>query len=223
MKIRMFFILLVVTLTSLSCIQEAADKYSNPSYLTDTESYYQEYPDTEETVDEDLVTESWDVIFSFYGTINDGNAAQEDMELGSGYLTYLNLEGKSVTVNDSVWAIKKDITISSGHSVPMIQVFFADNPENVSEEGYVTYYILQLEGASLAKSETYYLNNDKLFKANVELEAGAIKEICYIEEPYSSRGGVTIFTNNIRIGEELRIEGEADMHEMEVIECKTLN
>lgn len=223
MKIRMILILLALILTSLSCIQEASDQYSNPSYLTDTESYYKEYPDVDETVDEDSVTKNWDVIFSFYGIINDGNAGQDEIEFGSGYLTYLNLEKKSITVNDSVWAIKKDIKISSGHNVPMIQVFFADNPEKVSEEGYVTYYVLQLEGASLAKSETFYLNNDKLFKANVELEAGAIKKICYIEEPYSSRGGVTIFTNNVRIGEELRIEGEADMHEMEVVECKTLN
>ena len=223
MKIRMFFVFIVLVFTSFSCIQEAADKYSNPSYLTDTESYYKEYPDVDETVDEDAVSKTWDVIFSFYGIINDGNATQEDMDLGSGYLTYLNLEGKSITVNDSVWAIKKDITISSGHSVPMIQVFFADNSENVSEDGFVTYYVLQLEGASLAKSETYYLNNDKLYKAQVKLEAGAIKKICYIQEPYSSRGGVTIFTNNIRVGEELRIEGEADMHDMEVEECKTLN
>jgi len=214
---------MILLFTSLSCIQEAADKYSNPSYLTDTESYYKEYPDVDEIATDDSVSKSWDVIFSFYGTINDGNADPEDIDAGSGYLTYLNLEKKAVTVSHSVWAIKKDIKISSGHNVPMIQVFFADNPENVSEDGYVTYYVLQLEGASLAKSETYYLNNDKLFKADVELEAGAIKKICYIQEPYSSRGGVTIFTNNIRIGEELRIEGRADMHDMEVVECKTLN
>ena len=223
MNIRMFFVFIILVFTSLSCIQEAADKYSNPSYLTDTESYYKEYPDVDETVDEDVVGKTWDVIFSFYGIINDGNAALEDMELGSGYLNYLNLEGKTITVNNSVWAIKKDITIISGHAVPMIQVFFADSPDSVSEDGKVIYHVLQLEGASLAKSETFYLNNDKLFKADVTLEAGAIKEICYIQEPYSSRGGVTIFTNNIRVGEELRIEGEADMYDMEVIECKTLN
>lgn len=223
MNNKMFFVIIILVFANLSCVQEVADKYSNPSYITDTESYYQEYPDFDETADEDVVGKTWDVTFSFYGIINDGNAALEDMVPGSGYLNYLNLEGMPITVNNSVWAIKKDITIISGHTVPMIQVFFADSPDSASEEGKVIYYVLQLEGASLAKTETFYLNNDMLFKAEVTLEAGAIKEICYIQEPYSSRGGVTIFTNNIRVGEELRIEGEADMYDMEVIECKILN
>jgi hypothetical protein len=57
----------------------------------------------------------------------------------------------------------------------------------------------------------------------VTLEEELIKEICYVQEPYSNKGRVTIFTHNIRVGEELRVEGVANMFNMEIIECKVLN
>ncbi|HPA56659.1 MAG TPA: hypothetical protein PLX56_04610 [bacterium] len=222
MNIKFVFMILPV-LFMLSCIQETTDKYSNPSYLTDSESYYKDYPDETGVSDDDPENEIWDVRFSFLGVINDGNAAAENIQYGSGNLTYLDLEKNSISINSAMWAIKKSIKISSGHEVPIIQIFFADDPANTSEEGKVTYYILQLEGSSIAKSETYYLNNDKIYRAEVTLEEELIKEICYVQEPYSNKGRVTIFTHNIRVGEELRVEGVANMFNMEIIECKVLN
>ena len=166
----------------------------------------------------------WDVNFSFLGNINDGNA--ETINYGSGLLTYLNLLGETITVNSASWALKKSITLSSGHQVPIIQIFFADNSSNTDEDGRVIYFVLQLEGSSVSsKSETYYLNNDKLYKAKVKLneETGAIDEICYIQEPDPTKGKINIYTSNIRIGEELKVDGYANMLDMEVKECKTMN
>lgn len=150
---------------------------------------------------------------------------QNNIIYGSGLLTYLNLLNETVTINSSAWALKKSLTLASGHKVPIIQVFFADNSSNTDEDGYVTYFILQLEGSSVSsKSETYYLNNDKLYKAKVKLDSdGGISEICYIQEPDSTKGKVNIYTNNIRIGEELKVDGYADMLDMEVKECKVMN
>ncbi|MGI6393668.1 MAG: hypothetical protein ACOX2F_02880 [bacterium] len=223
MKFSLIWIVLSVFFISLSCIQETGDKYSNPSYLVDNESYYKDYPDEDNTGEEEINEEVWDVRFSFIGTINDGNADIESIQFGSGNLTYLDLEKNNISINSAMWAVKKSIKISSGHEVPIIQIFFADDSANTNEEGKVTYYILQLEGSSIAKTETHYLNNDKIYRAEVILEGNRIKEICYIQEPLSSKGRVTIFTHNIRIGEELRVEGVANMLDMEIIECKVLN
>lgn len=222
MNIKIFFVVVPV-LFIFSCIQETTDKFSNPSYLTDNESYYKDYPDETGISDDDPENEIWDVRFTFLGVINDGNTAAENIQYGSGNLTYLDLEDNSISVNSSMWAIKKSIKISSGHEVPIIQIFFADDFANTNEEGKVIYYILQLEGSSIAKSETYYLNNDKIYRAEVTLTGSAIHEICYTEEPYSNKGRVTIYTHNIRIGEELRVEGVANMFNMEIVECKVLN
>lgn len=221
MQVRII-ITMILLMSVISCIQETTDKYSYPSYLTDNESYYNEYSDETEMPDEDVIDVIWDVTFSFLGVINDGSTAFENLQLGTGILNYIDLEGKSIAVNSAMWAIKKSIKISSGHEVPIIQVFFADDSANVDEEGYVTYYIVQLEGSSIAKTETYYLNNDKIYKAKVKLEETVIKEICYIQEPYSNKGRITIYTHNIRVGEELRIEGIANMFDMEIVECKVM-
>ncbi|HPS31350.1 MAG TPA: hypothetical protein PLZ43_13910 [bacterium] len=222
MNIRLLITALFMVSFWISCVQETADKSAITDWRNDGQNYYKEYPDEDVLTDSDVVEDLWDVRFSFLGVINDGTTPAENMQLGSGALTYLNLEKNNVTINSSLWAIKKSIKISSGHEVPIIQIFFADDTANVSPEGTITYYILQLEGSSIAKSETYYLNNDKIFKADVTLEDGKIKRICYIQEPYSNKGSVTIFTHNIRVGEELRIEGKADMFDMEIVECKTL-
>jgi len=222
MNIKIFFMILPV-LFMFSCIQETTDKFSNPSYLTDNESYYKDYPDDNELSDDETKNEIWDVRFSFLGVINDGNAPAEKIQYGSGNLTYLDLEKNSISINSAMWAIKKSIKISSGHEVPIIQIFFADDSTNTNEEGKVLYYILQLEGSSIAKSETYYLNNDKIYRAEVTLVDDVIKDICYVQEPYSNKGRVTIYTHNIRIGEELRVEGVANMFDMEIVECKVLN
>ena len=150
----------------------------------------------------------------------------DSITYGSGLLTYLNLLQETISVNSASWAIKKTITLNSGHQVPMIQIFFADNSSNVDDDGRVIYFILQLEGSSVtSKSETYYLNNDKIYKARVKLNAdsGKIEEICYIQEPDPTKGKVNIYTSNIRIGEELRVDGYANMLDMEVLECKTMN
>lgn len=222
MNIRLLMTALFMVSFWMSCVQETADKSAITDWRNDGQNYYKEYPDEDMVEDADVAGDLWDVRFSFLGVINDGATPAESMQFGSGALTYLNLENNNVTINASLWAIKKTIKISSGHEVPIIQIFFADDPANVTPEGTVTYYILQLEGSSIAKSETYYLNNDKVFKADVTLADGKIKKICYVQEPYSNKGSVTIFTHNIRVGEELRIEGKADMFDMEIVECKTL-
>lgn len=219
---RMMIAVLLLISFSFSCVQETTDKSTITDWRNDGENYYKEYPDEDVITDDEEAGEVWDVRFSFLGVINDGNAALENIQYGSGALTYLNLENANVTINSALWAIKKSIKISSGHEVPIVQIFFADDPANVTLEGTITYYVLQLEGSSIAKSETYYLNNDKIFKADVTLEEGIIKKICYIQEPYSNKGSVTIFTHNIRVGEELRIEGKANMFDMEIVECKTV-
>lgn len=223
MTYRLLTAVLFIISLSVSCVQETADKSTITDWRNDGQNYYKEYPDEDELTDGEETGELWDVRFSFLGVINDSETPAESMQMGSGALTFLNLENNNVTINASLWAIKKTIKISSGHEVPIIQIFFADDPANVSPEGTVTYYVLQLEGSSIAKSETYYLNNDKIFKADVTLEEGKIKKICYVQEPYSNKGSVTIFTHNIRVGEELRIEGKADMFDMEIVECRTID
>ena len=70
--------------------------------------------------DDDSVSAVWDVKFSFLGTINDGNA--ETINYGAGLLTYRNLLDETITVNSASWAIKKTITLNSGHEVPMLRL-----------------------------------------------------------------------------------------------------
>ena len=207
-----------------ACIQNSDEQYEVEDFQVDNESYYKEYEDEDSVSDEDAAGTVWDVNFEFLGTINDGNA--ETINYGSGRLTYVDLEGKLITVNSASWVIKKSITLNSGHEVPMLQIFFADNPSNTDDDGYVIYFVLQLEGSSVSsKSETYYLNNDKLYKAKVKLnaETDKIEDICYIQEPDSTKGKVNIYTSNIRIGEELKVDGYANMLDMEVKECKAMN
>ncbi|MBR4490282.1 hypothetical protein IKP13_06565 [bacterium] len=215
---------LIFSLFFTACIQNSDEQYDVDDFQNDNESYYKEYEDEDEISDDEAAGEVWDVNFSFLGNINDGNA--ETINYGSGLLTYLNLLGETITVNSASWALKKSITLSSGHQVPIIQIFFADNSSNTDEDGRVIYFVLQLEGSSVSsKSETYYLNNDKLYKAKVKLneETGAIDEICYIQEPDPTKGKINIYTSNIRIGEELKVDGYANMLDMEVKECKTMN
>ena len=203
------------------CIQNDTAVDEIEDYQTDNTSYYMELEDEDYIPDEDVEEEIWDVKFSFSGTINDGNA--ENIVNGSGLLTYIDDENMPFTIN-SAWAIKKDITLNSGKKVPMIQVFFADN--HVDDNGQRVYFVLQLEGSSVSsRSETHYLNNDKIYEARVKIndETGKVKEICYIREPNPTKGIVHIFTNNIRIGEELRVDGYADMLDMEIKECKKMN
>ena len=211
--------------TATSCVHNETVDGESEDFVNDNEaSYYTEYVDEDFIPDEDVAKIDWDVNFSFSGTINDGNA--ENIIDGSGLLTYIDSEKNAFTVNSATWVIKKDITLNSGKKVPMLQVFFADNAANVDEDGRVLYFILQLEGSSVSsKSETYYLNNDKIYKAKVKLddETGKVKEICYIPEPDPSKGIVHIFTNNIRIGEELKIGGYANMIDMENSDCKKMN
>lgn len=207
-----------------ACIQNSDEQYEVDDFQTDNEFQIDGYEDEDSVSDDDASGSVWDVNFSFLGTINDGNA--ETMNYGSGHLTYVDLEGNSIMVNDSSWVIKKSITLNSGHEVPILQIFFADNPANKDDDGRVVYYVLQLEGSSVSsKSETYYINNDKLYKAKVRLndETGKIEEICYIQEPDSTKGKVNIYTSNIRIGEDLRVDGYANMLDMEVKECKVMN
>ena len=217
------FSALFFSLFFTACIQNSDEEYNVDDFQTDNESYYKEYEDEDEIADDETAATTWDVNFSFLGTINDGNA--EEINYGSGLLTYIDLEGNTITVNSASWVIKKTVTLSSGHEVPILQVFFADNSSNTDDDGRVIYFVLQLEGSSVSsKSETYYLNNDKLYKAKVKLdETGAIDEICYIQEPDSTKGKVNIYTSNIRIGEELKVDGYANMLDMEVKECKAMN
>ena len=220
MKKTGFLVSIIFVVLLSSCIQESGDKYYNPSFLSDSDSYYQEYPDTTEESDEDIAETAWDVRFNFYGIINDGSATGDNISLGTGSLIYLNDLGESVTVNSKVWALRKHMTITSGHEVPLIQIIFGN--DSLGEDGKYTYYVLQLEGSSISRSETYYLNNDKLYRAAVTLEDENIKEICYNQEPYTHKGKVLIYTNNIRIGEDLRVAGYAMMKDMETVECRIL-
>lgn len=222
-NVFLIFSTVIFSLFLISCIQNSDEQYDVEDFQNDSESYYKDYEDEDEISDEDESSAVWDVNFSFLGTINDGNA--ETINYGSGLLTYLNLLGETVSVNSASWAIKKNLTLTSGHEVPIIQIFFADNSSNTDEDGYVTYFILQLEGSSVSsKSETYYLNNDKLYRSKVKLdENGKILEICYIKEPDSTKGKVNIYTSNIRIGEELKVDGYANMLDMEVKECKVMD
>jgi len=223
-KVFLIFSALIFSLFFTACVQNTDDQYDVEDFQTDNESYYTGYEDEDFVSDDENAAAVWDVNFSFLGTINDGNA--DSINYGSGLLTYINLLGETISVNSATWAIKKSITLNSGHQVPIIQIFFADNSSNVDEDGRVIYFILQLEGSSVSsKSETYYINNDKLYKARVKLnaETGKIEEICYVQEPDSTKGKVNIYTNNIRIGEELKVEGYANMLDMEVVECKTMN
>ena len=218
------FLITALAIIITSCIPNDEDMPDVEDFQNDDEYRYSEYPDEDEISDDDSASTVWGVTFNFYGIINDGSA--ENMINGSGILTYLNLLNESVSVSAASWAIKKTLTLNSGHQVPIIQIFFADNASNVDEDGRVLYFILQLEGASVSsKSETYYLNNDKIYKARVKLnaESGKIEEICYLQEPDPTKGKVNIYTNNIRVGEELRVDGYADMLDMEIKECKTMN
>lgn len=206
-----------------SCIQNDTTVDEIEDFQTDNASYYMETEDEDFVPDEDAVEKIWDVTFSFSGVINDGNA--ENIIDGSGQLTYIDSESNAITINSAAWAIKKNITVNDNHEVPMIQVFFADSTSNADEYGWVTYFVLQLEGSSVSsRSETHYLNNDKLYETRVKLkENEKIREICYIQEPDVSEGIVYIYTNNIRIGEELRVSGYANMKEMETKDCKMMN
>ena len=223
-RVFLIFSALVFSVFFTACIQNSDEQYEIDDFQTDNEFHIDGSDDEDVVSDEDAAGSVWDVSFSFLGTINDGNA--ETINYGSGHLTYVDLEGNSIMVNDSSWAIKKSLTLNSGHQVPVLQIFFADNPANKDDDGRVVYFVLQLEGSSVSsKSETYYINNDKLYKAKVRLndETGKIEEICYIEEPDSTKGKVNIYTSNIRIGEDLRVDGYANMLDMEVKECKVMN
>lgn len=223
-RVFLIFSALVFSVFFTACIQNSDEQYEVDDFQTDNEFHIDGSDDEDVVSDEDAAGSVWDVSFSFLGTINDGNA--ESINYGSGHLTYVDLEGNSIMVNDSSWAIKKSLTLNSGHQVPVLQIFFADNPANEDDDGRVVYFVLQLEGSSVSsKSETYYINNDKLYKAKVRLndETGKIEEICYIEEPDSTKGKVNIYTSNIRIGEDLRVDGYANMLDMEVKECKVMN
>lgn len=223
-KVFLIFSTLTFSLFFTACIQNNDEQYEVDDFQTDSDSYREVYEDEDLISDDDSVSAVWDVKFSFLGTINDGNA--ETINYGAGLLTYRNLLDETITVNSASWAIKKTITLNSGHEVPMLQIFFASDASIKDDDGYVIYFVLQLEGSSVSsKSETYYLNNDKLYKAKVKLndETGKIEEICYIQEPDSTKGKVNIYTSNIRIGEELKVDGYANMLDMEVQECKTMN
>ena len=223
-RVFLIFSALMFSVFFTACIQNSDEQYEVDDFQTDNEFQIDGYEDEDSVSDDDASGSVWDVNFSFLGTINDGNA--ETMNYGSGHLTYVDLEGNSIMVNDSSWVIKKSITLNSGHEVPILQIFFADNPANKDDDGRVVYFVLQLEGSSVSsKSETYYINNDKLYKAKVRLndETGKIEEICYIQEPDSTKGKVNIYTSNIRIGEDLRVDGYANMLDMEVKECKVMN
>ena len=221
------FLAVLITVFLTSCPKNDFSDVETEDYQQsdkNASSYYKDDEEEDTGEEEDPENAQWDVNFTFSGTINDGNA--ENINLGSGILTYINIANETITVNSATWAIKKTITLNSGHQVPMIQIFFADNSSNVDEEGRFIYFILQLEGSSVSsKSETYYLNNDKLYKARVKIdpETEGIDEICYIQEPDPSKGKVNIFTHNIRIGEELRVSGYANMKDMEIKECKKMN
>ncbi|MBR6422350.1 hypothetical protein IKS86_06535 [bacterium] len=222
-KVFLIFSALIFSVFFTACIQNSDEQYEVEDFQVDNE--YIEYPDADDDTvsDDDAAGAVWDVSFSFLGTINDGNA--ETINYGSGVLTYINLEGNPVMVNSASWVIKKSITLNSGHQVPILQVFFADSAAHADDDGRIVYFVLQLEGSSVSsKSETYYINNDKLYKAKVRLdEEGKIEEICYIQEPDPTKGKVNIYTSNIRIGEELRVDGYANMLDMEVKECKVMN
>lgn len=220
-----FSILFATVFVSLliSCVQNSDEQYEVEDFQTDNESYYKEYEDDDSVSDDEADSTVWDVNFSFSGIINDGNA--ETVTYGSGLLTYINAALETVALN-STWAIKKSLTLNSDHKIPILQIFFADNSQNADPDGWVLYFILQLEGSSVSsKSETYYLNYDKIYKSKVKLnsETGKIEEICYIQEPDPTKGKINIFTNNIRIGEELKIGGYANMIDMENSDCKKMN
>lgn len=210
------------SLFSTACIQSSDEQYEVDNFQVDNESHYREYDDDDFIPDEDIVKESWDVNFSFLGTINDGNS--DDINYGGGILTYIDQDGNSMTLNQT-WVIKKFITLNSENQIPMFQVFFAEDSSQADDSGWLTYFILQIEASSLSKSETYYLNNDKIYKTKVRLnsETGKIEEICYLQEPDPTTGRVILYTSNIRIGEEFRVEGYADMKDMEVEECKIMD
>ena len=249
-KVFLIFSALISSVFFTACIQNSDEQYEVEDFQVDNE--YIEYPDADEDAvsDDDATGSVWDVTFSFLGTINNGElsdddtvsgavndddetndddtaapADKQDIVYGSGVLTYINLAGEPVMINSDSWAIKKSITLNSGHKVPILQVFFADSALHADDDGRVVYFVLQLEGSSVSsKSETYYINNDKLYKAKVKLsDDGKIEEICYIQEPDPTKGKVNIYTSNIRIGEELRVDGYANMLDMEVKECKIMN
>lgn len=217
------FVAVLITLFLTSCPKNDFSDTETEDYQQsdkNSSSYYKNDEEEDTGEEEDPENAQWDVNFTFSGTINDGNA--EEMNPGYGLLTYINSENETLTANSSVWAIKKMIT-NSGREEPLIQVFFAD--DKTDDEGRRLYFVLQLEGSSVSsRSETYYLGRDKIYKTKVKVdENGKIKEICYFQEPDSSKGKVNIYTNNVRIGEELKVSGYANMKDMEVIECKPMN
>lgn len=221
-KLFSAFVAVFFALFLTSCIQNDTSVDEIEDFQTDNTSYYTETEGEDFTPDEDAVEEVWDVTFSFSGVINSGTA--ENMIDGFGQLTYINSDNNAVTINSSAWAIKKNITVNDNHEVPMIQVFFED--DKIDDEGRKVLFVLQLEGSSVAsRSETHYLNNDKIYETKVKVDetTGKIKEICYMQEPNVSEGIVYIYTNNIRIGEELRVSGYANMKEMETKDCKMMN
>ena len=149
MKFKIWFslVLAVVSLFLVSCIQDAEDQYDIIDYQTDEESYYKEYQDEDVVSDDPMSEQSWDVTFQFLGTINDGNTAPADMNFGQGLLIYRDLEGNRISVNYASWVIKKSITLNSGVEIPILQVFFTDDPGSVDDDGRVLYWVLQLEGS----------------------------------------------------------------------------
>lgn len=215
-KIAAAVFFLVVIVISFSCAQKAKDDIGNHNYFTDNENFYQDEQNTE-TPDEDAVKERvWQVTFSFYGIINDAAASSKDLQYGDGKLVYKDLAGVETTVNGAVWALKKFTNNSSGNQIPLIQVFFA----NSTADGTSTYFVLQLEGSSIAKNETYFINNDKLYKTTATRLNDKITKICFDEEP--NDGIVYILSKSVRTGEPLSVEGKADLKEMSPVECKDM-
>lgn len=216
MKIVWLMLLAAVLLLCGACGDAPKDDVGNMDYLNDLESYYtdEEYPDTS---DDDSITEKvWQVRFQFYGVINGESTPVSDLRLGDGRLTYIDAGGEETVYIGALWVMKKSINNSAGHEIPLLQVFFAQH----LEDGEGSTFVLQLDGSSMTKKEVFYLNNDKLYMTDVTRTTGEISKICFKKDAVD--GVVHLFTNSIREGEPLSLDGYADLRDMDPVDCKTL-
>ncbi len=216
MKIVWLMLLAAALLLCGACTDTPKDDVGKWDYLNDLENYYtdEEYPDT---TDGDSITEKqWQVRFQFYGVINGESTPTGDLRLGDGRLTYIDGAGEEVVYIGALWVMKKNINNSAGFQIPLLQVFFAQH----LEDGEGSTFVLQLDGSSMTKKEVFYLNNDKLYMTDVTRTTGEISKICFKKDAVD--GVVHLFTNSIREGEPLSLDGYADLRDMDPVDCKTL-
>ncbi|HOW52832.1 MAG TPA: hypothetical protein PLV42_12410 [bacterium] len=216
MNMRWMMLLATMFLLCGACTSEPKDDIGKYDYLNDLENYYtdEEYADL--TDGDSIVEKQWQVKFQFYGIINGESTPTSDLRFGDGRLTYIDDAGEEVVYIGALWVMKKNINNSAGHEIPLLQVFFAQH----LEDGEGITFVLQLDGSSMTKKEVFYLNNDKLYMTDVTRTAGEISKICFKKDAVD--GIVHLFSNSIREGEPLSLDGYADLRAMDPVDCKTL-